>query len=586
MRHWAIRGRISRSAEWRLTAHFFDAMFDFGILTPQGADSFTHFLLGGIGSLIAVGLWQIRAYGIKYAVLAGTTPERYRTAVIGDDLFFIGLPMLLVALVTLLVSQSLFPDENDFRILGPLPIRRRVVVGAKFASMLAFTGLFAGVIHVALAPLMLLISLGRFREHAVLSRLTAWAVSSLAASLFSLLVIAAVVGVLMLFTSRTRMHALMTLSRSLMLAALVLVVPFVFRLAAMGSSMEQRVPWLTLLPPAWFVGLERVLLGTSDPWLTRLAGIAIAIFLISAAIVATVYIVLFKHFERLLLRPASASSGWLSRRREATSKAASGSARRSRRAMRSTTGFRAVHRFTTATFARSPLHQGVVLGLSACGLAIALKRLAGSHLIDRIVADEPASSTLIDIAIGMPFFVMFVCGISIRAALALPMTHRANWIFRLTESDPRRREQMRAVNHLVTSYVVGFPVAASVPVLWLALGTASAITAAVIITLVGLVFVHGVLLDWRRIPFTCSYLPGKRLAAYTVVLGFAAFALFTSFGALLVHLSMIKPSISLVIATILFASAWMLRRRRFAMWQETPLIFDDDLPDQPLQLGL
>ena len=205
--------------------------------------------------------------------------------------------------------------------------------------MLAFTGLFAGVIHVALAPLMLLISLGRFREHAVLLRLTAWAVSSLAASLFSLLVIAAVVGVLMLFTSRTRMHALMTLSRSLMLAALVLVVPFVFRLAAMGPSMEQRVPWLTLLPPAWFVGLERVLLGTSDPWLTRLAGIAAATFLISAAIVATVYIVLFKHFERLLLRPASASSGWLSRRREATSKAASGSARRSRRAMRSTRGF-------------------------------------------------------------------------------------------------------------------------------------------------------------------------------------------------------------------------------------------------------
>jgi hypothetical protein len=69
------------------------------------------------------------------------------------------------------------------------------------------------------------------------------------------------------------MHALMTIGRSLMLAALVLVVPFVFRLAAMGSSMEQRVPWLTLLPPAWFVGLERLLLGTSDPWLTRLAGL-------------------------------------------------------------------------------------------------------------------------------------------------------------------------------------------------------------------------------------------------------------------------------------------------------------------------
>ena len=152
--------------------------------------------------------------------------------------------------------------------------------------MLAFTGLFAAVIHVALAPLMLLTSLGRFREHAVLSRLTAWAISSLAASLLALLVIAAIVGVLMLFTTRTRLHALMALSRSLMLAVLVLSVPFVFRLAAMGPSMEQRVPWLTLLPPAWFVGFERALLGTSDPWLMRLAIIAAATFLVSAAIVA------------------------------------------------------------------------------------------------------------------------------------------------------------------------------------------------------------------------------------------------------------------------------------------------------------
>lgn len=586
MRQWTIVRRISRSAEWRLTAHFFDAMFDFGILTPQGADSFTHFLVGGIGSLIAVGLWQIRAYGIKYAVLSRTTPELYRAAVIGDDLFFIGLPMLLVALVALLVSQSLFPDERDFRILGPLPVRRGVVVGAKFGSMLAFTGLFAAVIHVAIAPLMLLTSTGRFREHAVLLRLAAWLFSSVAASLFALLVIAAIVGVLMLLTSQTRMHALMALSRSLMLAVLVLFVPFVFRLAGMGPSMHRRVPWLTLLPPAWFVGLERVMLGSSDPWLARLASIAVAAFLISAAIVATVYIVLFKHFERLLLRPASASAGWLSRPRAAASNVASGSGTRRRLALRSTPGFRAVHRFTTTTFVRSQLHQGVLLGLSACGLAMVLKRLAGSHLIDRIAADGPASSPLIDIAIGVPFFFMFVCGISIRAALALPMTHRANWIFRLTESAAGRREQMRAVNHWVTSYVVGFPVAASVPVLWLALGTAGAITAAVIIALVGLVFVHGVLLDWRRIPFTCSYLPGKRLAAYTVVLGFAAFALFTSGSASLVRLAIGRPVYAVAILVILLPVAMMLRRRRLVTWREIPLMFDDELPDQPLQLGL
>jgi hypothetical protein len=30
----------------------------------------------------------------------------------------------------------------------------------------------------------------------------------------------------------------------------------------------------------------------------------------------------------------------------------------------------------------------------------------------------------------------------------------------------------------------------------------------------------------------------------------------------------------------------MLRRRRLVTWREIPLMFDDELPDQPLQLGL
>ena len=120
----------------------------------------------------------------------------------------------------------------------------------------------------------------------------------------------------------------------------------------------------------------------------------------------------------------------------------------------------------------------------------------------------------------------------------------------------------------------------------LLLGAVAAIMTGFIVSAVGAVFVHIVLLDWRRIPFTCSYLPGKRLIAHTVVFGVAAFALFTSAGSVLVGVSTIRPSIPLTIASGLFAIGWFLRRRRLAMWRETPLIFDDDLPDQPLQLGL
>ena len=248
--------------------------------------------------------------------------------------------------------------------------------------------------------------------------------------------------------------------------------------------------------------------------------------------------------------------------------------------------FRAVQRFTAATLARSQLHQAVVLGLSACGLSLALSRLVNSNIVNHIGSNTHASLSFIGGVAWAPFALMFVCGISIRAAIALPMTHQANWIFRMTESDEGRREEMRAVNNVVTFYVVGPPVVLAIIVMGLLLGAVDGIMSGFIVSAIGAVFVHVVLLDWRRIPFTCSYLPGKRLIAHTLVFGVAAFALFTSAGSVLVGVSTVAPSFPLAIASGLFALGWFLRRRRLATWRETPLIFDDDLPDQPLQLGL
>ncbi len=586
IRTWAPWRRFARSSEGQLTTHFLGAMFDFGILTPAGADSLTHLLLGGIGSLIALGLGATRVYAAKYAALSGArSADPYRIAVLGDDLFLTGLPMLIAALLTVLVSHSVFPDERDFRILGPLPVRRIVIVRAKLAALCLYTGMFVAVIHLALAPLVLLTSVSRFRDQAVVWRFGASMVSSLTASLFSVLAITAVSGVLMLVLSRSRFHSLTALTKSGMLTALVLCVPFVFHLPGLGRSMSDRAEWLMLVPPSWFVGFQRVLLGSFDEWFLRLATIAIAAFVLASSVVAAVYIVLFRHFERLLLRPPSVSPGWF-RQRLAGSGAGAASTRSLWMVGPTSPAFRAVQRFTAVTLARSQLHQAVVLGLSACGLSLAVSRLVGSNLIGHVAGSAPPSSLLVNAAGWTPFAVMFVCGISIRAAVALPMTHQANWIFRMTESDEGRREQMRAVNHVVTTYVVAIPLAVAMLVMWLVLGPVHAIITGVIVGAVGVVFVHVVLIDWRRIPFTCTYLPGKRLVAHTLVFGFAAFAMFTSAGALLVHVAMVTPSFSLTVAVLLFALAWFLRGRRLARWRETPLIFDDDLPDRPLQLGL
>ena len=587
MRGPAFWHKISQRPDWRLTAHFFGAMFDFGILTPAGADSLIHLLLGAIGASIALALRFAVVYAGKYAALSGArSPEPYRIALLGDDLFFMALPMLLVALVTLVVSQSLFPDERDFRILGPLPVRRIVIFRGKLAALFLFTGMFAGILHLSLTPLVVLTSVSRFSEHTVMSRLLAWMVASLSASVFSVLTVAAIVGVLSLVVSRTRLHAFTAIVRSVLFALLVVGIPFVFRLPGSGRAMAQHASWLTILPPAWFVGLERALLGTPGSWFLQLAEVALTALAVGALVVASAYVLLFRHFEHLLLRPPSISAPWL-RRDDGRSRSRFTSADSTEpRHIKQSAAFRAVYRFTSATLRRSELHQGVLLGLSAGGVALTSSRLVGAGWLDRIGSENPHAAFLEYLAIWTPFALMFIYGLSVRAAIALPMTHRANWIFRLTETDATRSEQMRAVERIVAGYAVGLPIVVALPVLWSVIGWKHAAIAMLIVAFVGGVFVHAVLLEWRRIPFTCSYMPGKRLIVYTVVPGVAAFVLFAAVSVRLVRAALYATEVAIVIAAGLLVIAAILRRQRFAEWKQTPLIFEDELPDQPLQLGL
>ena len=491
--------RTHRSAERRLTEHFFHAMFDFSVLSSAGADAFKHWLLGAVGGLIAFGLLLTRIYGAKYAALSTvTSPEPYRRALLGDDLFIIGLPMLLVAFVTLLVGDSLFPNERDFRILGPLPVRKIVVFRAKLGALLLFAGLFIGALHVSLVPLVLLTSMNPWLQGTMLSRLVVWGVVGVTASVFAVLAVTAIVGVLALLLSRGRFRTLTGTIRSTMLAALVLCLPLVFRLPRMGGALADGSGWLRFVPPAWFVGLEQVLHGDGETWFLQLAGMAMAAIVSAAAIAAIAYAVLFRHFERLMMHSGSGPT-----------RPAWSPANRARTVMRTLlplewpSAFRAVYGFTTLTFRRSPLHQGALVGLAACGAALVMNSLIANNVAGWLTTGGSPSSSLADTTVWAPFVVMFVSGIGVRTALVLPMEYRANWIFRLTEDEGTRREQLRAVDNVVAMLVAGVPFVAALPLLWISIGW-RATGGAAVVALVGAIFMHLVLLDWRRIPFTCG----------------------------------------------------------------------------------
>jgi hypothetical protein len=189
-------------------------------------------------------------------------------------------------------------------------------------------------------------------------------------------------------------------------------------------------------------------------------------------------------------------------------------------------------------------------------------------------------------ALWVPFPLMFLIMLGVRSALVLPIEPRANWVFRVTEIDDTRTEQLNAVAHAFVWLGVVWPLLALFPIEWTVLGT-DAVAVLTIAALVGLVLVEVHMLGWRRLPFTCSYMPGKRFVGHTLLIGGAAFVVFTSIGSGLATLS-VRGSLRWVLtAAFLAAIVIYARHRRAWVSRRMALLFEDVLPNEvePLQLS-
>jgi hypothetical protein len=556
-----------------LTRHFFRALFDFGVFTQAGADSFVRLLIGLFSMLFAFGFLLVRMYAGKYGGLsAAPTGEPYAQSFLADTTLVIALPMWIVALVTVLISQSLFPDETDFRVLMPLPLSRLVIFATKLAAVTLFAGLFIVASHIAVTPVVLLMSGNRWRIASPPLTWIAFWLSGLAGSAFAVLAVAAVNGLVTVCTPRAWVRIAVGVTRSAMIGALVLALPLVASLPAQSRRLAGHATLMYFAPPAWFLGIDRVLLGHADPYFGRLAELGLIALALATLIAVVSYVVLYRRFDRVMLRAFGVSRRRL-KRAPGMDRAAPARA--------------AVQDFTTATFRRSMLHQGVIVGLAACGVAFALNTVLRGELLPWLQGLNVSQRELLMSIAGVPFGLIFVLGIAARTAIALPVEPKANWVFRMTEHDGIRCDELRAAERIVAVFAALIPVALTLPLQWVAAGpralVASALTAGF-----GLLWTEVLLHDWRRIPFTCSYIPGKHTVAQAFI---AALGILLTFGTIIgaIEYSVLaaaRPTAGIVIACVLLVAVTLLRRRRRALWRETPLMFDDELPDEIQVLAL
>ena len=167
-------------------------------------------------------------------------------------------------------------------------------------------GLFVAGTHLALLPLAALTLVGAMKTGSILTTAMAFGVSSLSGSLFAALAVVAVHGLLVLFAPRARLLAFSGAVRSVLIGVLVLSLPLIGRLPATAGAFASDAWWLPWVPPAWFVGLERWLIGDGRH-AALAAEAAIATVLVLIVSVAS-YVLLYRRFDRVMLQPASSRS--------------------------------------------------------------------------------------------------------------------------------------------------------------------------------------------------------------------------------------------------------------------------------------
>lgn len=561
-----------------LTRHFFNGLFNLGFLSEAGADSFTRMLVGVCALFLTVGLLLVRLFAVKYASLSALhSAEPFRQALLPDHAFLIAVPMWLVAFVAVLVSHSLFPDETDFRVLMALPVSRRLIFGTKLLALALFTGVFVLAAHVALTPLLLLMSLGRWAEQAWPLQMAAFGVASLLASGFSVMVVTAMQGLLVMTAPGGRLLAASAALRSVVIGLLVVSLPLVLRLPGQARSFADGSSWLYIAPPAWFLGVERRLLGDhSRAHFIRLGQIAGFATTLAIGLAAGSYLILYRRFDRVMLRPAQ---GGVRATRRVTWN-------RWRGPVRSRPVFVGIRLFTMMTLRRSILHQGILVALSAAGAGLVANSLMAAGLADWLAHGGTVSAVLMASVIWAPFTLMFVASLAVRMALEVPIEPRANWIFRMTEEAGTRTDQLAAALHTVRQFGVAAPVVFMAPLEWLLLGR-GAIGVVIVALLFGWLLVEILMKDWTRIPFSCSYIPGKGFVPQTVLTGLVSFIIFTVAGAALARFTSSGHTVSFALNGVLFAAVLALRHYRLKTWKDTPLAFEDQLPTDvnPLRLS-
>ena len=496
LRSWLAE---THSPQLELVRHFLSEQLANDLIS---SDQVRRFAITVLAALACIGPLIVRLYIPKYNYLQSLdSGDLYLAAVRADRLFFITLSMLTAGLVTVIQWHGLFPSLPDYLALKPLPVRLYQVFIARFLSSFVILAIVIAALNLATSVLFPFLTSGKWQSppfgiRYVLAHWTA----TFSSGLFTFLALNALQGVLMNFLPPRIFERLSVLIQTLIATAFLTAVPYVLEMPDWHLTIAAKPHWMLLFPPAWFLGIYEFLLGARDNYFLLLCkrgitGIAAALFL-----TLTAYFLCYRHHARRVLEqslPKLTGQSFTERLASALL------CRLVRRPPE-----RGTFVFTIQTLRRSRHHK-LIAGFSlAIALVLALQT-AGPATVLHFYAARGWRPWELESILAVPLVIAAALVSSLCYVFQLPSDLQAGWVFRIAERRSRTElldsvESFLVLCGLVPVLLVTAPYEA------LTLGWSLTLAHISLVAVLALLLIETRLYDWHKIPFACSYVPGRR----------------------------------------------------------------------------
>lgn len=392
--------------------------------------------------------------------------------------------MLVAGLVAVLTWDATFPDRRDVMVLGPLPVAPRIILLAKVAASGAVLGLAVLALNFATGIALPLV-LGGIPGFARFFVAYWFAMVAATVFLYGAVLTAQGLGAL-LFPRRVflRLSTVLQLTAFGVFLSVFFFQPLIATRAGMAASENHRM--LMWLPPFWFFALFNELNGTLPAdlgWLALRAwvGVGVAVCGAGASLLACYLRTMKRMVEEPDLVPA---------------------ARSRKRALRFSGGLcGAVVLFSMRLLARSRHHRVAFAFYLALAFAVALAGMRGDLTAG---VGRPLDRSFLIATLVMMCLVV----VGLRSVFSLPITLNANWVLRVTQLSPPERYVDATRWTLLVLGVAPVWVCATLLSLWFRPWYACA-AHLVVLALMGSILMELSMIGVSKIPFACSYLPGK-----------------------------------------------------------------------------